>query len=81
MTIQGSMALYGPTESVNQSASQGVSLGGDFINESRYPSLFDWSSGRLVLNGTEPQRFEVGGFDLGHTSEGFFTTQTNEVDP
>lgn len=51
----------------------GLSLGGDFINHSTFPTLFDWSNGRLELRGAVPQTIEVGGIDLGLTFDGFAT--------
>ena len=48
-----------------------ISVLGDFDNRSRYPSYFNWQAGRLYLEGTTPQTFEVGGIDVGETPDGF----------
>ena len=50
-----------------------VELGGDFDNRSVVPHLFDWTAGKLTLNGTMPRTFEVAGINLGQTSDGFLT--------
>ena len=53
-------------------------LGGNFDNQSKYPSTFDWDAGRLTFIGTAPQTFEVAGRNLGRTADGFDTgTDTN----
>ncbi len=36
-------------------------IGGDFINNGTRPDLFSVGTGRIVLDGTTPQTFEVGG--------------------
>ncbi len=52
-----------------------VLLHGDFDNRSQYPSLFDWSLGKLTLSGNAPPHlFEVAGLDLGPSAEGFDTS-------
>lgn len=58
-----------------------VAAGGDFLNSSVVPSLFDWINGKLILNGTAPQRFEVAGIDLGPTFEGFDTETAPPAGP
>jgi len=50
-------------------------LGGDFDNQSVFPSIFNWASGGLTFIGTTPQTFEVGGIDLGPTTDGFSTDE------
>ena len=50
-----------------------VLLGGDFDNRSVVPHLFDWTAGKLTLDGTAAQTFEVAGINLGQTTEGYLT--------
>ena len=62
-----------------------VLLTGDFDNQSRFPSLFNWDNASLQFLATttgEPvseSLFEVAGLDFGQTFEGFSTEQ--EVPP
>ncbi len=42
-----------------------VMLAGQFQNLSQCPARFDWACGGITLNGSDTQRFEVGGVDLG----------------
>lgn len=48
-----------------------LTLSGNFDNRAQFPSLFTWSNGRLILDGN--QTFEVGGVDLGSTTDGYST--------
>ncbi|MFQ5494573.1 MAG: hypothetical protein ACE5EX_04250 [Phycisphaerae bacterium] len=58
-----------------------VELRRDFDNRSLFPSLFDWSRGKLTLLGTRiPQIFEVAGLDLGPTPGGFNTNVVTLAD-
>jgi len=50
-----------------------VVLGGDFDNQGTAPALFDWLGGGLALDGSQPQKFEVGGVDVGPSLTGFDT--------
>ena len=43
----------------------GITLGGSFDNQSTDPTIFDWSGGSLVLDGSAGQTFEVAGTDRG----------------
>jgi hypothetical protein len=52
-----------------------VYIGGNFVNESVSPRAFDMSYGRIVINGSQSQIFEVAGLELGATLSGFKTTQ------
>ena len=57
-----------------------VVLAGDFDNQNKFPSLFDWLNGGLSLSGPGTQTFEVAGLDLGPTPEGFGTDQDTLFD-
>ncbi|MFQ5495097.1 MAG: hypothetical protein ACE5EX_06915, partial [Phycisphaerae bacterium] len=57
-----------------------VVLEGDFDNQSRYPSQFDWTGGGLRFRGIAEKTFEVASRDLGPTFEGFATTQNSPPD-
>jgi len=70
LTVGGSYTLTGASESSNAST-VGAFLAGDWDNRSMAPSLFDWTSGKLILEGTTPQTFEVAGDDWGATTAGF----------
>ncbi len=73
--IIGALTVVGAVDMVVDST-QPFSLGGNYDNRGVVPSLFDWSAGKLTLNGTAQQTFEVGGINLGQTLEGF----QNDVD-
>ncbi|UCC30486.1 MAG: hypothetical protein JSU86_20095 [Phycisphaerales bacterium] len=75
----GNFIMTGAVETTNTSA-VGMALAGDFDNRSTYPSLFHWDNGRLRLNGTDSQTFEVAGLDLGPVAEGFDTNQDTLFD-
>ncbi len=60
---------------IGETGDNGFIVGGDFNNYSTFASLFNWSQGRIVLDGTSPQTFEVGGLDLGETGDGFLTNE------
>jgi hypothetical protein len=75
VTVTGTVRVSGPAATTNSSRERGVTLSGDFDNQSVYPSLFDWTDGRLVLNGTAPQDFEVAGLDLCTSVDGFSTDE------
>jgi hypothetical protein len=51
-------ALFGASGGVPTAE---LRIGGDFINDSTRPDLFSVGTGRIVLDGTSPQTFEVGG--------------------
>ena len=63
----------------SQASFQGVTLGGDFANHAIAPSLFDWVTGTLTMNGQD-QLFEVAGIDLGPSVEGFLTDRDTLFD-
>lgn len=51
-----------------------VVLGCDFENETKFPSFFDWTRGKMILpSRVGPHLFEVGGFELGASLAGFDT--------
>jgi len=72
VSVGGDIALEGEVETTNTSAEE-VVLSGNFDNKSTRPSLFDWTAGTLRAGGSEKQRFEVAGLELGPTTEGFGT--------
>ncbi len=72
--------MTGAAETTNDST-VGMSLAGDFDNRSIYPSLFNWANGKLTINGTEAQTFEVAGLDLGLVAEGFSRDQGTLFEP
>ena len=73
--VGGTLRLQNAVQWINDS-SRGVELAGDFDNRATAPSLFDWTEGKLLLNGTSraEQVVEVAGLDLGATLAGFHTT-------
>ncbi len=79
-SVSGDLAFFGALVAVNEARDTGLVLGGDFINHCVCTSLFNWSDGRIVLDGTSPQTFEVGGLDLGETGEGFLTGQDTLIE-
>ena len=50
-----------------------IAVGGNFENESVYPSFFKWARGELIFPAGAVHTFEVAGIDLGPTPEGFNT--------
>jgi hypothetical protein len=77
--VGGTVLMVGDVIADN-SSEVGMFVEGDFLNESQVPSLFDWSQGRLEMNGMEPQTFEVAGLDLGAIFEGFSTDEDALLD-
>jgi len=67
-----SVTMVGAVDVIVDST-QAVELGGDFDNRSVAPHLFDWTAGKLRLNGSTGQVFEVAGINLGQSSQGFLT--------
>jgi hypothetical protein len=76
--IGGDLILIGETEVDVMAASTAaagkfaptVLLGGNLINQSQSPGLFNWD-GLLVMGPSASQSFEVGGEDFGTTLDGF----------
>jgi hypothetical protein len=53
----------------------GMKLAGKFENQGTRPTMFDWSTGYLTLDGSAEQLFEVGGKDFGRSREGLSTQE------
>jgi hypothetical protein len=77
-SVDGDVNLSGAVltvNEINEAGDNGFIVGGDFNNYSTFASQFNWSQGRIVLNGTSPQTFEVASLDLGQTGDGFLTSE------
>ncbi len=70
--VGGTLSMIGAADVIVDTA-EPLLLGGDFDNQSLVPSLFDWTGGKLTLDGTSPQLFEVAGINLGSSEDGYFT--------
>ncbi len=78
--VSTSFTMTDGVDTINDST-VGMLLAAHFDNRSTYPSLFNWASGRLVLNGSAgAQTFEVAGLDLGPVAEGFWTLEDTLFD-
>jgi len=60
----GSLTVRGAAAFVN-SSTLGVTVAGDWDNQSVRPDCFDSLAGIITLNGSSPQTFEVGATDVG----------------
>jgi hypothetical protein len=72
LAVDGDLYLDLAIVSINDSAA-GVLLGGGFKSRATFPGDFDWSTGRLELNGQSEQLFEVAWLVLGPTTAGVET--------
>ena len=77
--VQAAEVCVGCTPAT-QSRTPRIVVAGDFDNHSVRPSIFHWPAGRLLLAGTAPHLFEVGGLDLGVTPAGFHTAESTLFD-
>lgn len=69
VTVDGDFSILTAGD-VRYDSSQAMSLGGNFDNQSTVEEVFEWLNGRLILDATLSQTFEVGGTDLGSISLG-----------
>ncbi|MFH1419698.1 MAG: right-handed parallel beta-helix repeat-containing protein, partial [Planctomycetota bacterium] len=69
LEIGGALSIVN-AGNIQVQSSEPVFLAGDFDNRSTDPSVFDWNSGRLTLDGSS-QTFETAGADVGAQEAGF----------
>jgi len=77
--VAGDLVLSNRTETSNSvdityRSSALLALGGDFVNHSEEPELFDWTRSGIALGAlgeTTHQYFEVAGLDVGASLDGF----------
>ncbi|MCH7597201.1 MAG: right-handed parallel beta-helix repeat-containing protein [Planctomycetes bacterium] len=68
LTVSNNLTLINLATSANASTG-GVTVGGAFDNQLTDASCFDWTQGKLLLDGTKLQTFEVAARDLGSVTD------------
>jgi hypothetical protein len=79
-TMQRAAVVRIECEPGSTGTSPSVSIGGDFNNQSYYPSVFRWNDGHLILTGEGMHMFEIGSLNVGVAAEGFATDQDTLYD-